>query len=131
MTTPAVQSTFLHWQHPGTATGNATFMFAWGMGDSTGDPADETVSQILVEQDGTIDHLTCASDSAIGGAETVAFKLRKNGVDTTLTATIGNSAASAQDNTHSFTVVRGDLLSVSLAFTGTPGKTLTASVRLC
>lgn len=74
-----------------------------------------TEIQMPVTRPATIRNLRVQVAGAGTGAQTVTFTVRKNGVDTALTCTIGNTSTGlTSDTTHSFTVVAGDLLSVSI-----------------
>ena len=96
--------------------------------------ASATELQIPISRSGTIRNLHVNVVGAGTGAATVTFTVRKNGVDTTLLSTISNTATgAANDTTHSFTVVAGDLVSISILKSGAvaAGQTnVVASVEL-
>lgn len=61
---------------------------------------------------GTITKLYVNVDAAPGVGNQVAFTMRKNGVDQTITCTIsGGAATTANDTAHSFTFAAGDTIS--------------------
>lgn len=68
---------------------------------------------------GTVRNLFIQLDGPPGGADTFTFTIRKNAVDQTVVATVPGAALTANDITHSFTVVAGDLLSVKLVTSAT------------
>lgn len=96
--------------------------------------ASATEIKLAVTRPGTIRNLRVQIVAAGTDAQVVTYTVRKNGVDTTLTTTKSNDAAgSASDTTHSFTVVAGDLLSISIlkAAGVTAGQTgVTATLEL-
>ncbi len=78
--------------------------------------------QQAVTRPGTIRSLYIQATTAGVTASTNTYVVRKNGTNTALTTTIGNTATgSASDLTHSFTVVAGDLLSVQVTKGGAVG----------
>lgn len=98
----------------GTTTTAATAVFM-GAGYITTPTASEI--QIPVTRPGTVRNLFLRIQAAGTGTQTVTYTVRKNGVDQTLTVAVLNDAAAptnASDTTHSFTVVAGDLLSISI-----------------
>lgn len=90
--------------------------------------------QFTVTRPGTIRNLYLEAKTAGVTTETNTYTVRKNGVDTTLTASLANDASgAASDTTHSFTVVAGDLISVSVVKTGvvaTGQQNVTAAMEL-
>jgi len=96
--------------------------------------AGATELQINLPRPGTVRNLRVHVTGAGTDAATVTYTVRKNGVDTTLLTTLGNTATgNAVDTTHTFTVVAGDLLSISITKSGavTAGQTnVTATVEL-
>lgn len=90
--------------------------------------------KVTATRPGTIRNLRVQIATAGTDSQTVTYTVRKNGVDTALTTTKDNAAnGAASDTTHSFTVVAGDLLSISVVKAGavTAGQTgVTASVEL-
>lgn len=105
----------------------------FGPGYITLAPATEI--QINITRPATIRNLRVQVATAGTGADTVTYTLRKNGVDTTVTCSLGNtSTGGASDLTHSFTVVAGDLLSLSAvkgAGVTTGQAQVCASAELC
>lgn len=82
-----------------------------------------TEAQIEVTSPGVIRNMRVRARVAAGGS--ITFTIRKNGVDTTITAVLAAAAVAVQDLVHTFTVVAGDLISVSCNKTvaGNPGLT--------
>jgi hypothetical protein len=68
--------------------------------------------QIRVARAGTIRYLRVRHNTPGTGANTCVYTVRKNGVATTLTATLAANASDASDLVNSFTVAAGDLLDV-------------------
>ena len=74
-----------------------------------------TEVKFAVTRPGTIRNLRVQVATAGTGAATVTYTVRKNGVDTALTCTLANTASGgASDLVHSFTVVAGDQISISI-----------------
>jgi len=72
-----------------------------------------TEIQFAITRPGTIRNFYVRVAVAGTTSTTNTYTVRKNGVDTTLTAGLNNTATgTASDTTHSFTVVAGDLISV-------------------
>ncbi len=69
-----------------------------------------TEIQLAMPRPGTIRNLRLRCTAGTGGG-TNTYTVRKNGVDTTLTVAILNTAITGTDTTHSFTVAKGDLIS--------------------
>lgn len=68
---------------------------------------------------GTFSNLTVTLAATPGVGITTVYTVRKNGSSTTMTCTItGASQLTASDNTHTFTVVPGDLIDVQAVTTG-------------
>lgn len=107
----------------GTTTVVATAVFA-GYGYITVPTATEI--QFAVTRPGTIRNLRVRIAGAGTDAVNAVYTVRKNGVDTALTVTISNtSVGGVNDLAHSFTVVAGDLISLSCTKAGavTAGQT--------
>ncbi len=96
--------------------------------------ASATQIQMAITRPGTIRNLYIQVAVAGVTAGTNTYTVQKNGVDTTLVATIGNtSTGQASDVTHSFTVVAGDTIGISVVKAGivATGQTfVTGSVEL-
>jgi hypothetical protein len=93
-----------------TAAATAVFM---GAGFIATSPATEI--QLPVTRPGTIRNLRVFVPTAGVGAQTVTYKVRVNGVDTAILATISNtSTGQISDLTHSVVVAAGDLISISI-----------------
>lgn len=81
--------------------------------------AGATEISFAVTRPGTVRNLYVDQATAGVTGETNTYTVRKNGVDTTLTAAALNTAAGVvSDTTHSFTVIAGDVLSISCTKTG-------------
>lgn len=93
-----------------------------------------TEVQFTCTRPGTIRNLYIQVATAGTDSSVVTFTVRKNGVDTALTTTKNNNTSgAASDTTHSFTVVAGDLISISVVKAGvvTQGQAgVTASIEL-
>jgi hypothetical protein len=75
--------------------------------------------QYPVSRPATIRNLYVQVTGAGTGAATVTFTVRKNGADQTLLTTISNTATGVvNDVVNSFTVVAGDLISISITKSG-------------
>lgn len=80
--------------------------------------APATEVQLASTRPGTVRNLYIQASVAGVDAATDTYTVRKNGVDTALTTTLGNTATGqASDLIHSFTVATGDLVSVSVTKT--------------
>lgn len=78
-----------------------------------------TEIQFPMTRAGTLRNLRVQIATAGTTAQTVTFTVRKNGVDTTITCAIGNTATGAtSDLTHTVAVVAGDLISISIVKAG-------------
>lgn len=75
---------------------------------------------IVCPTSGTIKNFFINIGQTPDAGKSYAFTVRKNGVDTTVVATIADTNLSASDLTHSFSVVAGDLLSWKCVPTGLP-----------
>ncbi len=93
-----------------------------------------TEIQEAVTRPGTVRNLFIQAATAGVTAGANVYTVRKNAVDTALTASIDNTATGAtSDTTHSFTVVAGDLLStkvVKAGVVGTGQANVTAAMEL-
>lgn len=78
------------------------------------DSTTETDVKFPVPVGGTIKNLYVIADGAITGANTATFTVRKNAADQAVTCVVTGGATTANDTTHAFTVVAGDLLSVKI-----------------
>lgn len=86
--------------------------------------------QIPVPHAGTIRNMYIKAQTAPGSGKTDVFTVRKNGVNTTLTASVVTTATTANDTTHSFTVAAGDLVSVqNVAPSGSAGANYQACLE--
>jgi hypothetical protein len=76
--------------------------------------------QWTVPRPGRIRNLRGKFVAGVGGGNNT-FTVRKNGADQTLSFTILNTATAGSDTTHSFAVVAGDLISISIIKDAAPG----------
>lgn len=80
----------------------------------SGDSAAETVegeAQMIVPKAGTVKNLYVhGTENGLDG--NLVITVRKNGVDTALTITLGATVTTGSDTSNSFSVVAGDLLSI-------------------
>ena len=79
----------------------------------------------------TIIHFSVRVFSGSATTRNDVFTIRKNGVNTALTATLVTGATSAMDETHSVTFASGDLLSVQVVGTGSGTNAQDTQVLLC
>lgn len=81
---------------------------------------------------GTLKNMYLTTHVAPGAGQSVVATLRKNGVATSITATIsGGSATTASDTTNTVSVARGDLLSFSaVTSAGMTALTLQIGIEL-
>jgi len=79
----------------------------------------ENLRQMVMPRAGTLRNLYVATSTAQPGTGALVATLRKNGVDTTVSLSVGAGAAAGvfSDTTHTTTVAVGGLVSVSLANT--------------
>jgi len=117
LTTPYVKQVFMATYAASNTIpsgGGANFV-APGNGFSNFNTA-EDVRRIVIPQggDGVISGLKVVTPSGQPANGSAVITVRKNGVDTTLTLTIagGSVAGVFSDNTHSFSVVEGDYVSI-------------------
>lgn len=88
------------------AAGSTTYVYISGS-------ATEPGQQIMMPFAGTARNLYISQSAAGGAGKNYTYTVRKNAVDTALTCVAANATA-ANDATHSFTFVAGDLLSVKV-----------------
>ncbi len=115
------QGTSVWYKETGTGTAGWIAMggvpLAFGTGDTT--VAGATEIQIPVTRPGTLRNLRVQVTGAGTGAATVTYTVRVGGVDTTILATISNTATgAASDTTHTANVVAGNLISISIVKSG-------------
>lgn len=91
---------------------------------------DESGRQAPWPTDGTFRNLVITITTAPGTGKSWTFTVRKDGVDTTLTVPIADTATTARDTTHSFTIAPGGLLSMSCTPSGTPASLGNFSVHV-
>lgn len=114
ITNPTAMSSFCS----GTATSTAT-LFLFEAGATTVACTDTTENlSIPAATAGTIRNLRVKSGTAGFAAGSGVMTLRKNGVDTAVTCTVG-TGTTCSDTTHNFTVVAGDLISLKMVTVGT------------
>ena len=75
-------------------------------------------TRLVCSRSGTVSALYIIVNAAPGAGITIAFTIRKNGVDTTLTATVAAGATTASDTSNSFSISAGDALSVKCVIAG-------------
>jgi len=125
---------FFGGQQGNTATGNCTvnnstcyFSLFYSRSEDTG----ESKAQVPVPA-GTLSNFKVSISAAQSGSQAYTFTVRKGGADTTATCTInGNnngtgqtSATTCADTTHSVTFAAGDLISVQVTPSNSPGAVL-------
>ena len=94
------------------------FASPYGVGEN----ATEVNIQIVCTRAGTVKNLYAFCSAAPGAGTDKTITVRKNGVNTVLTASIANASTTASDIVNSFTVAAGDLLSVTVTHTGAPAN---------
>lgn len=91
-----------------------------GFGAVNGASATEADAQWPMVKSGTIDSIYVKTLSNVGGAaQTSTYTVRKNGSDQTVTCQIASGASTANDTSHSFSYVAGDLISVKIVNSAT------------
>lgn len=95
----------------GAAQAGATVFAAPGSGDGS----TSVELQVPVTRAGVLRNLYVKCQTAPGSGHTDVITVRKNGVNTTLTATVADAATTANDTSHTVSVVAGDLISVQIA----------------
>jgi hypothetical protein len=96
----------------GPLTGGTNSSSAWN--------ATEANESIPAAAAGTISNLSIKLSSAPAAGKSLAFTLMKNGVATSLTATVSDAATTGTDSSHVVTVALGDTLSWQVVPSGTP-----------
>lgn len=91
-----------------------------GLNTGTGWNATEAIRDVVIPCPGTIDLLEVLAVGSPGAGTSYTITVRKNGADQTLTAAISGTNTANSDVTNSFTVVAGDIISVSCVPSGTP-----------
>ena len=109
----------------GLVTPNATNYLLSNFNEST----DETTKAFLAPVAGTLSNLICYCNTAPGGSETVVITVRKNEVDTAITATLTGSDISAFDIIHLANIGSGDKITFkSVTSSGCAAKDLFVSL---
>lgn len=67
----------------------------------------------IADRASTARNLRCQASTGPGGARVSTFTVRKNGADTGLLCTLTGAATTCSDTTHTFSVLPGDVLSIS------------------
>jgi len=98
-------------------TSGTNYMILCGTGPLN---ATEANVQQVIPTGGTLSHLYVDANGSPGVGKSYAFTLRKNGIDTALSASIVDNNTSGNDTTDSVSVVAGDLVSMKLVANGTP-----------
>ena len=76
----------------------------------------------------TLSKMYISTELAPGAGKSWAFTARKNAVDTALTATVSESAVTANDSSNSAAYVAGDLVAIEVIATGTPASNCQAVI---
>ncbi len=106
----------LHWEAQD-APGNTSTNY---IGRLDGAPdANEWKSNQVIGGAGSFTTIRIKSSAAIGSSNTITVTLRKNGVDTSLTATLAAGATSATSTGGPVSVVPGDIVSMKYVQSGT------------
>lgn len=104
--------------HQGSATGGY-YVQIGATNDTSGT---EVQRQIVAPTGGAISSMYIVLTTAPGVGNSRIYTLRKNGADTALTVTITGAATTGNLTGTSVSVAAGDLLSISVAITGTPAS---------
>lgn len=91
--------------------------------------ATENVTQTVVARTGVLKNLFVRFYANSAAASSTAFTVRVNGVNTTLTCTIGAVAQTASDTTHTVLVAPFDVISLSVAFATDPTQGAAATLE--
>ncbi len=73
---------------------------------------DESSVALIAPISGTLSNLIIYCNTAPGGSETVVITIRKNGIDTAITATLTGASLSSSDTTHLINISSGDKITV-------------------
>ena len=117
---------------PGSTTVNVYSVLAGGNGGSSllagntvymapgvgGLSSTEARLGIPMPMPGTVDMLYASTNAAPGTSQSITATARLNGANTVLTTVISNSATAANDQSHNFDVVAGDLVTVEFVSSG-------------
>ena len=100
----------------GGTLGNNQFMGMFVSGSS----ATEAQVQQAMPIAGTLKNFVIRPNAALAGGTSIAYTVRKNGVNTALTCTIttASAAVTCSDVTHTVSFVAGDLISIGTLRTG-------------
>lgn len=111
--------TFLWFGNASNASNSVTGYSGLGSGATWN--ATEATRSVVMPCAGTIDTLHLIATGAPGAGTSYTGTVRLNGVDQTLTTAVTDTNTTATpDTTHSFSVVAGDIVSVSCVPAGTP-----------
>lgn len=83
-----------------------------------------TNREVVIPTAGTFSDLSVKLTVAPGVGTSRTFTLVKNAGDQTLTCTIADAATTCNDASHSFTVAKGDVVSIRLDVSGVPASTV-------
>lgn len=122
-------SPMLQWGNDGITITTTTRYLTPGYGNGN---ALVTAIQFRVPRAGTIRNLRVHHSIVGAGTNTVAYTLRKNSANQTLTCSVAANASDANDMTNSFAVAAGDLLDVVVtkaANLGGSPQNITATVE--
>lgn len=95
------------------ASNESKYPFASGGHDNiTWTAAENSETFKTMPRSGILRNLYAKANPALAAAEPITLTVRKNGVDTTIVATIAGGAANGSDTTHTVTFVPGDEISI-------------------
>ena len=112
-----------------TTLSNSTTHYYAIPGSST-NTDENAVKNIRFPFAGTISNFYAKCQTAPGSGKSWVITVRKNSVDTSMTATITGTATTAQDASNSFTVAEGDYVSVRWTASGSPTGTTSAGMSM-
>jgi hypothetical protein len=123
MTTPIMGAS-----SAGPATSGTTYMGPGYQYSSVGWNASATVREILVSVPGTINGLFITQTTAPGTGASYTYYLYKNGAQQIVNCQISGTNKTATDSSNSFTVVKGDLISIGAVPSTSPAPASTGAV---
>ncbi len=92
----------------------------YGLPSGSYSTTEASVSNVRFPMAGTVSNFYAKCQTAPGTGKSWICTVRKNGVDTTVTATVSDTNTTATDTTHSFTVAAGDYITIRWTPSGAP-----------
>ncbi len=120
------------WMGAGSPSNNSTVYYFNILGRTSGLAVVSKANRyFLLSGPGTVNSLTVWTTADPGSGNEWKFTLYKNGSATTMTATVGSGATTAEDTTHTFTFVATDTLVMEIDPGGTPNLSTTCPLCWC